>query len=155
MIRRLRFPIRGSAIALTAAALTAAAFSGCAGGSADDLDRQNVYGNVTLDGAPLAKGIISFDPAEGSPGTVSAGGVVTDGSYNIDRAHGLTPGKYRVSIKSAGHDDGIDPTAAPGAPPPRKKAAKDPIPAEYNTQSTLTAEVGSGATKVDFDLKSK
>ena len=129
--------------------------AGCGGGSDDGLDRQNVYGKVTLDGAPLPHGIISFDPAEGSPGTVSVGGVVTDGSYNIERATGPTPGKYRVSIRSAGTDEGIDLNAAPGAPPPRKKAAKDPIPPEYNTKSTLTAEVKAESTEVNFDLKSK
>lgn len=140
-------------VALAAAVLVVA--TGCGGGSADELDRQNVYGKVTLDGEPLAKGIISFDPDEGSVGTAPAGGVITDGSYNIERANGPTPGNYRVSIRSAGGDGGVDPTAAPGAPPRRKKGAKDPIPPEYNTNSTLTAEVKASSTQVNFDLKSK
>ena len=129
--------------------------AGCGGGSADGLDHQNVYGSVTLDGAPLPSGLISFDPAEGTAGGVSAGGVITDGKYNIPGDQGPTPGTYRVSIRSAGADDeGFDPNAAPGEAP-KRKTVKDPIPAQYNTKSTLTAEVKAQATQADFELKSK
>ena len=114
-----------------------------------------MYGKVTLDGTPLSKGMISFDPADGSPGAVPAGGVVTDGSYSIASETGPTPGKYKVSIRSAG--TGPDSTlerAAPGMPP--KKSKPDPIPKQYNTASRLTAEVASsGSTTADFELTSK
>jgi len=142
------------------AAVWSAAFAallsgpGCGGASSDGLDRKSVYGKVTLDGAPLAKGVISFDPDGGTPGAVPAGGVITDGSYSIDAATGPTPGKYKVSIRSASTET-LDDSNGPG-PSLRKKAAVDPIPERYNTKSTLTAEVkASGSTTVDFALTSK
>lgn len=72
--RRRRRPLRGALFALyfLARVLRCAAFSmlailGCRQVSADELDRRAVSGKVTLDGAPLASGMISFDPMEGLP----------------------------------------------------------------------------------------
>jgi hypothetical protein len=130
--------------------------AGCGDASGDGLDRKYVGGKVTLDGAPLARGVISFDPAEGSPGAVPAGGVVIDGVYSIDATAGPTPGKYKVSIRSAPSGDAPAEKAAPGAPPRRAKKVVDPIPAKYNSASELTAEVAaSGSTTVDFPLVTK
>ncbi len=136
-----------------AAALTT---PGCGGGSSDGLDRKSVSGKVTLDGAPLAKGVISFDPAEGSAGAVPAGGVIAEGGYTIDSANGPTPGKYKVSIRSTSGEGTPLGNAAPGAPPRVKKGAVDPIPKKYNSESELTATVAaSGSTTADFELSSK
>ena len=79
--------------------------------------------------------------------------MIVDGRYSIERAKGLAPGKYRVSILSQG---GAAPTdEAPGpqtSPPP----SKDPIPARYNSASTLKIEVIPGGSKpFDFPLKSQ
>lgn len=155
MIRCRLFRIHRFRAALAAAFLAAA--SGCGGGSADELDRQNVWGKVTLDGAPLPSGIISFDPAGGSAGAVPAGGIILGGSYNIERANGPTPGTYRVSIRSTEPDDGTVSDEAPGASNEMRKGPpfKDPIPPEYNSKSTLTAEIGARTTEANFDLKSK
>lgn len=128
---------------------------GCSSGSPDGLDRKAVYGKVTLDGTPLARGVISFDPEGGSTGAQPVGGVVTDGSYSIDSAAGPTPGKYKVSIRSASTETPDD-ANGPGPSSPRKKPAADPIPERYNAKSTLTAEVqASGSTSADFALTSK
>ncbi|WP_165246377.1 hypothetical protein [Paludisphaera soli] len=141
---------RAFAWSAAAAAIFAA---GCSEGSYDGLDRKAVYGKVTLDGAPLTKGAITFDPAEGQAGAVGSGGAVIDGAYSIDAAQGPTPGKYKVSIRSAGGDAPAE-KAAPGMPP--KKAAPDPIPKQYNAASTLTAEVGpGGSTEANFELTTK
>lgn len=127
--------------------------AGCGDGSSDGLDRKTVYGKVTLDGVPLAKGVITLDPAEGQAGAVGAGGTIIDGAYSIDRAQGPTPGKYKVSIRSAGADAPQE-KAAPGMPP--RKPAPDPIPKQYNAESTLTADVGSGgSTEANFALTTK
>jgi len=130
---------------------------GCGVESEDGLDRHNVYGKVTLDGAPLTRGVISFEPDQGTSGGVPAGAAIIDGSYNIPQDQGPTPGRYRVSIQSAGEGgDGLDPNAPPGAPPKRKKGAKAPIPKKYNVESTLKAEVkSSGSTEANFDLESR
>ena len=129
---------------------------GC-GGSADGLDRRAVTGTVTLDGAPLPSGMISFDPADGSPGAVSAGAVITDGSYSIPADSGPTPGKYKVSVRSSPSTPELAPDQAPGdEPPPKKGADKDLIPEKYNAKSTLTAEIPeSGSQPINFELDSK
>ncbi|MDG3002287.1 hypothetical protein [Paludisphaera mucosa] len=152
MIRRISSRLR--AVAWSAAAVAVWSSSGCSEGSADGLNRQAVHGKVTLDGAPLAKGVIAFDPADGSAGAAPAGGVIADGAYSIERATGPTPGKYKVSIRSVGGGEAAQEKAAPGMPP--KKPAADPIPKQYNTASTLTAEVVSGgSTTADFALTTK
>ncbi|WP_406694473.1 hypothetical protein V5E97_25705 [Singulisphaera sp. Ch08] len=130
-----------------------AAVGGCGGGESDDLPHQAVSGTVTLDERPLAHGFIQFQPttAEG----VAAGGNVTDGKYAIDRLQGPTPGEYKVLISSSAAPE------SPSAPPPPPPGAStpppaDPIPAKYNTASTLTAKVEAGKENAfDFPMKSK
>lgn len=143
-------------VARPVAVVVSLAFAGCGGGSADGLDRKAVSGKVTLDGAPLAKGVISFDPADGSAGAAPAGGVIDGGTYSIAAADGPTPGKYKVSIRSAGSTEAPKAIEAPGAPPRAKKGATDPIPKKYNAESELTATVGpGGSTTADFELTTK
>lgn len=152
VIRNLTCGLHGVAWATLVAASLSSGL-GCGEASPDGLNHKAVYGKVTLDGTPLAKGVISFDPAEGSPGTIPVGGVVTDGSYSMDSSSGPTPGKYKVSIRSAA-SAALDDSNGPGPSP--KKVAADPIPKKYNTNSTLTAEVqASGSTTADFALTSK
>jgi hypothetical protein len=67
-------------------------------GCGSDDGRQGASGSVTLDGEPLLKGILSFQPADGARAN-SAGGAVKDGKFDIPADMGLPPGKYRVFIK--------------------------------------------------------
>ena len=125
--------------------------AGC-GGEGDELPRQAVSGTVTLDDAPLAHGFIQFQPA--SAEGVAAGGNVTDGKYSIDRAQGPIAGDYKVLISStpATEAEAGEPPP-PGAPTP---PPTDPIPAKYNSKTTLTAKVEAGKPNTfDFPLKSK
>ena len=64
-------------------------FSGC--GDNDPLGRRAVNGTVTLDGASLANGTISFQPTE--QGTTSSGAVISEGKYAIPRRQRSSPGK--------------------------------------------------------------
>jgi hypothetical protein len=83
--------------------------------------------------------------------------VITNGAYSIPAESGPTPGKYKVTIRSAG-ESGAAPAAdeMPGMAPTPSKANKDPIPEKYNTKSELTAEITeSGTTEVNFELSSK
>ncbi|WP_435009193.1 hypothetical protein P12x_000443 [Tundrisphaera lichenicola] len=127
--------------------------SGC-DAPTDDLPRQSVSGSVTLDGKPLASGSITFDPVgPGNANPVAGGAPISNGSYSLGAANGLTPGNYLVSIISGG-DDAPSAAEAPGMPP--RKAKKDPIPAKYNTKSTLKVEVKAGdSSSKDFELDSK
>ena len=64
------------------------ALAGC-GGAEDDLPREAVSGRVTLDGVPLKRATIHFDPeGQGSTHPVAVGGVVIDGSYSSPRPRG-------------------------------------------------------------------
>ncbi len=134
----------------TAAALLTLTLVGC--GASDDLPREKLSGTINLDGKPLANGFITFLPASAEAAT-QGGGAIQDGAYSIPRDQGLVPGSYKVLITSSegGSETKIDDTnQMPGmAPVPAKEA----IPAQYNAESTLTADVKAGGENVfDFPL---
>lgn len=123
---------------LVAAAVSA---GGCGGGPAA------VSGVVTLDGKPVEGASVSFAPS-GADGGIGGSYGKTDaqGRYELrtvigDRS-GAAPGKHKVAISLSKPD--------PNNP---EGAAKDLIPAKYNTKSDLTFEVPAGGTdKADFTL---
>ena len=115
-------------------------------------DRQSLKGTVTLDGAPLAEGSILFLPQPGTKGPTS-GGKIAKGLFSISPAGGAFSGKFRVEItavrntgkKVKDHRMGnlIDET-------------EQFIPARYNRESELTAQVGEqGPNQFEFALKTK
>jgi len=106
-----------------------------------------VSGKVTLDGAPLDDANISFVPkadAQKQAGWATIAG----GQYSIPETSGLGTGEFRVEIRAlrATGEKSSDPTMIP---------SKEIIPAKYNTQSQLTAEIKPGENVKDFELKSK
>jgi hypothetical protein len=106
-----------------------------------------VTGQVTFQGKPLDQGTISFSPTAGQ-GTFS-GGQIKGGQYSISAEHGLAPGLYEVRISST-----------EGGPPPSDElpgettaVPKERIPAEFNSKTTLKAEVKeAGENKFDFTI---
>lgn len=107
---------------------------GCAGG---DPGRQPVSGTVTLAGRPLAQGHIEFFATGGPPGP-AGGARIQDGAFTLPAEFGLPPGVYRVEIRSPvlareAKPDGMS------SPPTREQ-----VPARYNRDSQLTAEVRAG-----------
>jgi hypothetical protein len=127
---------------------------GCSG-SGDDLPRVPVAGTVTLDEQPLADGVIQFGPASGAEGpSIGGGSSIRDGRFSISRESGLVPGKYKVAINAA-------------QPKKREEATKGPvskglglaqelIPAKYNSNTELTAEIPNGGTSsLKYELQSK
>ena len=125
--------------------------AGC-GGATDGLPREAVSGTVTFKGQPLDVGSISFRPTTTS---VAAESLIEKGSYSISRDQGLVPGKYKVLIFAR---EGSEPKraegVAPGSEPRQKQRPADLIPPEYNSATTLTAEVTAGGKNTfDFDLK--
>src|SRR5262245_22550970 len=60
-------------------------------------DQVTVKGEVTLDGAPVGPGSISFYPEDG---TVSrkASAAILDGKYEIPAEIGPSPGKFKIEI---------------------------------------------------------
>jgi hypothetical protein len=134
--------------------------SGCSSG--DELPREAVSGTVMLDGQPLAGGVIQFTPA--SPEIPQGGGSpITGGRFSIPRAQGLVPGTYRVTVNAASSETTVPKgePVEPGKPPEpgrptRTARAKELIPAKYNAESELKAEVKKGVpNEFTFTLQSK
>jgi hypothetical protein len=116
-----------------------AAPAGCgAGGATDNLPRLPVSGTVTLDGAPLAKGMIQFMPTSAQQGVV-AGAMIEDGKYSIPRDQGPVPGSYAVSIVSGGSSE--SPPGPPGPPVEGVAGPPEMVPEKYNTKTILSVRV--------------
>src|SRR5262245_26249557 len=129
-------------------------------GCGDRFDgRVAVSGNVTLEGAPLNDGTITFEPIDGQGST--SGAAIENGEYAIDRKVGLKPGKYRVMITAGDGKTRADDEEA-GGPGGANIVSVDRIPPEYNERTQQQIEVkAEGPNKFDFaipkarDLKAK
>jgi hypothetical protein len=129
---------------------------GC-GGSGDIKPIANLVscsGTVTLDGAPLKQGIVSFapvNPTAGQPAT----GAIKDGKFTMATtvsAPGVVAGQYKVSVQS------FDQEKAPSTnPSDMVKKPTSLIPEKYLdiTKSGLEAEVKKGMTPIKLELVSK
>lgn len=111
---------------------------GCAG---DHPDVGSVTGKVTLDGQPLSKATVTFQP---SSGRASYGVTEDDGSYRLDYMDGVKGaliGQHKVTVRTEipGED---------GQPP----IAKEKLPAKYHSRTELTADVKAGSNTFDFPL---
>lgn len=120
--------------------------SGCGFGTRK-LQTVEVSGLVTLDGKPLDRALILFDPVEGQSGPRSAG-VIRNGEYFLEPDAGPVVGPLRVAIVSETEDE----TPAPNEL--AKRYARETIPRQYNAQSILTVETTlDGPNHFDFDLR--
>lgn len=114
-----------------------------------------ISGTVTLDGAPLAQGLVRFVPIEGTPGPKTTV-PVTDGRFTADRAHGPIVGRHRIEIEST--DDGGYPLDDETAPQRLREAGITRIPFVrvpeiYNSRSTLVEVVTeTGPNEFQFQL---
>jgi len=109
--------------------------TGCGGGN-PNLSR--VTGTVTLDGQPLAEAEVTFTPT-GAEGGSATGVTDANGKYELAYSadsRGAWIGTCEVSIsKIVGALD------------------KESLPAKYNSESELTAEVGEEGNTFDFALE--
>ncbi|MFO0926319.1 MAG: hypothetical protein U0736_04670 [Gemmataceae bacterium] len=111
--------------------------------------RYRVAGTVRYKDQPLKSGLINFIP-DGAQ-SPAGGAPIVDGRYEIAVARGLLAGKYRVSISAPTGGVAVKEGEAPGV---SGKETRETLPARYNTQSELTAEIKPGAaTEFPFDLK--
>jgi hypothetical protein len=129
--------------AVSAAILAGVAIAGCGGGPGDQPDLGYVEGTVKLDGKPLAGAKIYFQPEKGR---MSEGKTDANGHYVLEYTtdtQGAKLGKHSVRISTfEENDDG-------GTKTPEK------VPAKYNINTTLTAEVKAEDQEIDFlELKS-
>lgn len=125
-----------------------------------------VKGQVTMDGEPLANALVTFTPAEGGP--AATGTTDANGQYELLSLgqKGAVLGQHKVTITTLQETpEGIDEEMTEeeymkmveeGGGPAAYKDAEitEKIPAKYNTQSELTAEVTSGENTINFELTS-
>jgi hypothetical protein len=131
---------------LLCVAILAVGIFGCAGGEAK---RCAVSGMVKWRGKPLDYGAITFLAEDAAVGT-SGGDMIKDGRYSIPAKQGLLPGRYKVTISSV---DPRNQAPDPDSPPGYLPVPKDRLPAKYNTQTILTAEVrAEGQNTFNFEV---
>lgn len=129
---------------------------GC-GGPSDQPELGQVRGIVTLDGKPLSGVAVVFQPDSGRP---ARGFTDTQGAYEltyIRETLGTKLGRNRVEIApDEDAEDPVDSEEGVDAPTVRQpvKSGKPVIPARYNTQSELEADVKPGDNTFDFELES-
>lgn len=127
----------------------------CGCGRGNGPIRVAVAGDVAVDGTPIAEGSILFIPAPGTKGPV-AGASITGGRYSIAAAKGPCVGPYRVEIHGSQKTGRRVKVAGPQGP---ASSIVDEIieivPAKYNTQSTLVADLKAGKNRLDFAIATK
>ena len=95
-----------------------------------------ISGTVTLDGAPVPHGNVSFQPLQ--PGGVGSGAAITDGAFSISEEQGLPVGKYQVMVYAS------DPSVA-DLPPgglPGDGAADEIFRRSSRPRHNLSATIG-------------
>jgi hypothetical protein len=112
-----------------------------------------VEGKVTLDGAPLDEGSISFEPADGMGSEF--GGTISAGNYVAEAPPTATPGPKIVRIR-ASRKTGKQVPAGPPFPPDKMVDEIVPLPSDYHDGGKLKTELKPGAgNHADFELVSK
>jgi hypothetical protein len=144
-----RFPLPSFPVwlCLLAVASCSPSLTGCG-----NQGREAIEGTVTLDGKPLEKGYISFRP---QPGTASpsAGADIANGKFSVASKGGVLPGKFRVEITASRKTDKKIRDRLTGNMVPLEEQY---IPARYNEDSKLEAEIGSSnARRLEFAITSK
>ncbi len=114
-----------------------------------EFQRAEVGGTVSVDGQPLAEGTISFFPDVKVKGTRVQAKIVA-GKFTFPKTDGPPVGVNRVSIsapKKTGKKVSVEGVET--------EEIVESIPWQYNEETTLTADVKSGATKNDFTFELK
>lgn len=139
----------GRVLALVAAVFLSANGVGCGGGGEQGPALYSVKGNVTFDGTPIEKGRIQFRVAEGEGRAYSA--EIADGAYQLK----TEAGKMNVEVTASRIVPGkfSEPASPDEEPQPLGEMY---IPENYNTQTTLEAEVkASDDNEIPFTLTSE
>lgn len=116
--------------------------------------RASVTGKVTLDGQPLELGVITFQPEEGTA-SPSSGGDIVNGSYEVFRAGGPMAGTFRVEVNALRKTGRQIPAGSPAPPGTMVDEYVEAIPAQYNRQTILRAEIRQGKNVHDFAVTSQ
>ena len=112
--------------------------------------RYPVRGTITYNGEPIAAGSIVFVPLD-SEGKVAikAGGSIANGAYELPAQFGPHPGPHNVEIvwmKPTGRKLNFDGSSA------LVDELIDVMPAKFNKETVLMAEIISSANVFNFEL---
>jgi hypothetical protein len=108
--------------------------------------KQIVNGTVTLDGEPVADGVVTFVKSEGE--LVREGAIIKDGHFQTH----VLPGKYKLELngrKIVGKRKEIGFSGAEE----ELEITEELFPERFNTQTELNQEIKSGAKTIKLDLK--
>lgn len=115
-----------------------------------------VSGKVTLDGEPLAAGVIKFVPAAGvdAPTTSTS---ITDGGYAFGSSDGPSAGIYAVEIyRDDPVPEGLDDPATFLEQEGKLVQPPNSVAPQFNRRTILKVEVtASGETEFDFQTASR
>jgi hypothetical protein len=122
---------------------------GCGGAPDDRPELGEVEGTIKMDEKPLVGASVEFQPESGRPSTATTD---EEGHYELSFRPGVpgaAVGKHKVRIRTYREDR---PDAEEES---LRKGQKETVPADYNVNTTLTAEVKAGDNDpIDFNLKS-
>ncbi len=124
-----------------------AAVGGCGGAKYSGDKRFPLTGEVTFDGQPVDVGSIAFIPQSGK--SKPAGGVITDGKFDIPEESGATAGTYRVEIRWLKQTGKKLRDAESGEMYDERREA---LPEKFHGKSELTVEVPLPKNRHDFKL---
>lgn len=121
---------------------------GCVSAPSDEPTTYNVSGTVTLDGHPILEGAMVFLDLDGKQ--KSYGARIEGGKFSTS----MTAGKKKVEITASRElKDKMEPGPSGGPPVP---AIEQYIPAKYNKQTILEAEISADSSnKLTFNLMRK
>lgn len=117
--------------------------SGCGSGG-KSLD---VEGTVLLNGKDLEEGDITFVPEDKN--LKAEGGKIANGKFRLK----APIGKCKVEIRATRVVPGKTQPSAAGPDAPPEPLRESIVPAKYNDQTTLNADVGPGKTTFKYELK--
>jgi hypothetical protein len=123
-------------------------FGGCGHDGYAELGLVDVTGTVTLDGQPLTGAKVSF---EGNDKRSAIGTTDSAGHFRLmydSQTPGAMPGLKIVRITTADTD------VEGGGAAEGSSVAKESVPARYNRQSELKADVSATQRTFNFELKS-
>lgn len=102
--------------------------------------KYDISGTVKFEGKDVLEGEIVFQPQNPSLG--AEGGAIKDGKYEMKAKEGVNQVQVRAT------------RVVPGKKGPLGEDwVEQYIPEKFNDQTTLSADVGAGKVKHDFDLK--
>jgi hypothetical protein len=130
--------------------ILAIAFTLCFGCGTSD--RASVDGVVTVGGAKLESGTITFIPTNGNKGP-SAGGTIENGKYRIESDKGPMVGENKVAIlgrKKTGRK-----VPVPGTENLMMDEMVEVVPPRYHSGDALKSTIKPGKNTLDFQLDAK